>query len=150
MECDFYSHYGQAYIHFLFFPCLTISCFVLILPRALVSWIPSRARRIRCCGKTQGQKWRQDISPCLTHLVSLHLRQWLGPCHGSIFYNSSVVLALFVGLPKVPAPVDDPSFGSQGTIPPHSPRWGQLPFIWLLFIIYPSQFPLINSLYWNT
>lgn len=58
--------------HLLVPPCLTLSCFALVIPRVLVSWLPGRAGRVRCWKKTRGQKkWRQGMSPCQSQQVLL-------------------------------------------------------------------------------
>lgn len=93
----FYSHYGQLTSISCSSPApFTVPSSAVLqgntLPSPLVNWLPRGSGRVSAGGRLGGQKrWSQGTSPCLTHLVLPHLRQWACPCHDSIFHNSSLL-----------------------------------------------------------
>ena len=152
---------GHSDIHFLFLPCLTRLCCALYcmkshfqgpLPAGFqVMLVGQGARgRLRAGEMKLGYFSTSDsagIAPSQAGALSV---PWLQPPL-SLGDPSSHQAA--PTMPMWPVPVGYPGFWIKGTTPFHSPRWYQIPFIWLLFdylckSISSIKTPLLKHLVW--
>lgn len=146
---------GHSDIHFLFLCCPTRLCCALYLQeitirRALVSWLPGKVREEDSRAGEMKPRYLSTsdpagLAPPQAGALSLPWLQFPQSLGGPGSHQAAPATLL--------APVGYPSFWIKGTIPFHSPRWSQIPFIWLLFYhicrsISSMKFPLLKYLEW--
>lgn len=138
-----------AYIHSLFLPRPIHYPFLCCITGKYTSQRPCQLAsrwvwKGKCRRRLGGQKrWRQGTSPCLTHLVLPHLRQWACPCHGSVFHNSSP-WGCWRPPGSPPAPGETPASGLR------EPHWltalGGNSFLFLIGLLFCRLCTFISSI----